>query len=489
MRKVIFTLFILPFLASAQTPSNLVPPSARIPELRTWIDAEEQSVTNGSAVTTVTDQAGVISGITVQGLVTLNISASGKKEFSFSGLDNSINLGQPAALDFVPGTNEFTIMGLMGTGVPNNGALISKGGASGVQYHIEVSNNKFWIRVGDNPSSNIFEQSNGLLNENMHFTLVASQNESKLYINGQLIETKGSGSIGTATHNEDILIGDTATWDWESADHIRNVGIFAKALSISEIQAIYNDIINPPVDTQAPTASILSLTGNTDTTVDLSWSGATDDTGVTGYKVFKNSVLEATLGNVNTYQVTGLTASTAYNFTVKAVDAAGNESSNSNVVSVTTAATSGGGTSSTIGFWDKSGTTVSISSISDNLAIGRSTVPTGYKLAVDGKIRSREVKVDNDNWADYVFLKEYKLPTLQEVEKHIKEKGHLINIPSAAIVKANGLELGEINRLLLEKIEELTLYTLEQEREIIKLKLLENRLISIENQLIKAHED
>lgn len=58
------------------------------------------------------------------------------------------------------------------------------------------------------------------------------------------------------------------------------------------------------------------------------------------------------------------------------------------------------------------------------------------------------------------------MPTLEEVEKHIQEKGHLINIPSAKEVEENGIQLGEMNKLLLEKIEELTLYTLEQEEKI-----------------------
>ena len=99
-----------------------------------------------------------------------------------------------------------------------------------------------------------------------------------------------------------------------------------------------------------------------------------------------------------------------------------------------------------------------------NLGIG-TTNPNGWKLAVNGKIRAKEIKVET-NWADYVFDEEYNLPTLLEVEKHIQEKGHLKNIPSAKEVEKNGIELGEMNKLLLEKIEELTLYTIEQEKKL-----------------------
>jgi hypothetical protein len=105
-----------------------------------------------------------------------------------------------------------------------------------------------------------------------------------------------------------------------------------------------------------------------------------------------------------------------------------------------------------------------------SVGIGTTTIPNNYKLAVAGKIIAEEVKVQLQSaWPDYVFKKTYKLPTLKEVEKHIKEKGHLPNIPSAKQVAENGIELGIMNKKLLEKIEELTLYTLQQEKKISEL--------------------
>ncbi|WP_417800662.1 hypothetical protein [Tenacibaculum sp.] len=107
-----------------------------------------------------------------------------------------------------------------------------------------------------------------------------------------------------------------------------------------------------------------------------------------------------------------------------------------------------------------------------NVGIGTTSIPTNYKLAIAGKTITEEVKVQlQSNWPDYVFSKEYQLTTLQEVEQHINKKGHLQNIPSAKeVAKDGGIELGEMNRKLLEKIEELTLYTIQQEKSINELK-------------------
>ncbi|MBC9795860.1 hypothetical protein [Sinomicrobium weinanense] len=91
------------------------------------------------------------------------------------------------------------------------------------------------------------------------------------------------------------------------------------------------------------------------------------------------------------------------------------------------------------------------------------TDSSNWKLAVNGNIRAKEVKVET-GWSDFVFEENYPLPTLEEVEQHIIKKGHLKDIPSAKEVEENGIFLGEMDAKLLQKIEELTLYIIKQQK-------------------------
>ncbi|SEK30314.1 hypothetical protein SAMN04487910_0202 [Aquimarina amphilecti] len=126
-----------------------------------------------------------------------------------------------------------------------------------------------------------------------------------------------------------------------------------------------------------------------------------------------------------------------------------------------------------------------------NVSIGTTLDDPDYALTVKGKMHVQEVKVDllGAIAPDYVFYKDYNLKTLEQVEAYINLEGHLPNIPSALEMEEEGVNLKEMNMKLLEKVEELTLYTIAQEKAIKEQKevnqKLENRLERLEKLLLK----
>jgi hypothetical protein len=97
-------------------------------------------------------------------------------------------------------------------------------------------------------------------------------------------------------------------------------------------------------------------------------------------------------------------------------------------------------------------------------------VETILQLESSGLLRARHIKVDTDVWPDYIFNDDYKLMHLGDVETFINQHKHLPNIPSQEEMIENGVDIGEMNVLLLEKIEQLMLYTIQQQKEIDELK-------------------
>jgi len=105
-----------------------------------------------------------------------------------------------------------------------------------------------------------------------------------------------------------------------------------------------------------------------------------------------------------------------------------------------------------------------------NVGIGTTSTAGEYRLSVKGAIRAQKIKVTQSDWADFVFDPSYKLPSLQEIEQYINTNKHLPDVPSAEEVKKDGIDLGEMNKILLQKVEELTLHLIEQQKELRAMK-------------------
>ncbi|MBK8846907.1 MAG: hypothetical protein IPO27_10325 [Bacteroidetes bacterium] len=118
-------------------------------------------------------------------------------------------------------------------------------------------------------------------------------------------------------------------------------------------------------------------------------------------------------------------------------------------------------------YFNHSGGNIAMCSGGGQVTIGTATPASGYLLSVDGKVMAEEIRVElSGNWPDYVFGKDYNLPSIEEVEKTISEKGHLPNMPSAKEVETTGgFQVGEMQTKLLEKVEELTLYIIQLKKE------------------------
>ena len=124
-----------------------------------------------------------------------------------------------------------------------------------------------------------------------------------------------------------------------------------------------------------------------------------------------------------------------------------------------------------VGFYGiGSGWALGINVVSGNVGIG--TLNPTYKLSVNGNIRSKEVVVET-GWADYVFHNNYRLMPIDQLEQFIKQNNHLPNIPSAKEIEEKGLKLADTQKRMMEKIEELMLYVIEQHKRI---EILEKKL-------------
>jgi chitodextrinase len=247
------------------------------------------------------------------------------------------------------------------------GAITTAGAEINVEALSSVARNlNFRFTVRDNRIGGSANNSDDVLiavNAIAGPFLLTSPNTAVSYVGGssQTItwNVAGTTANGINCANVDILLSTNGGTNWTTilagtpndgshAVVIPNTPNTTCRIMVKGSNHIFFDVSNTnftitagvAADTTAPTAPTLVASGTTQTTTNLSWSGATDAVGVTGYDVFKGATLLTTTSST-TFAVTGLTSSTNYTFSVKAKDAAGNSSVSSNVVSVTTSAPAG----------------------------------------------------------------------------------------------------------------------------------------------------
>ena len=234
---------------------------------------------------------------------------------------------------------------------------------------------------------------------------VTSPNTAVSYVGGssQTITwaVAGTTANGVNCAKVDILISTNGGTSWSTllaatpndgtqAVTIPNTAGTTNRIMVKGTNHVFFDVSNTnftitagSTDTVAPTAPTLAASGTTQTTTNLSWSGATDNIAVTGYDVFRNGALIGSTTTATTFAVTGLTTSTAYTFNVRAKDAAGNVSLDSNSVTVTTLTPDT--TAPTAPTLSASGTTSTTTNLSwtgasDNVAV------TGYDVLRNGAL-------------------------------------------------------------------------------------------------------
>lgn len=285
--------------------------------------------------------------------------------------------------------------------------------------------------------------------------------------------TGSTGNNSTLFAVNGLLPGSNYVFHVTAQDAAGNVSLASDTIHTATLPII--------PDTTAPTVPTnLAAINISTTSLTLTWTASSDNTGVTGYTVYRDSILTGSTDGISTqYIVTGLTASTSYSFFVTASDSSGNVSPGSTALQVSTSDpaqiitwTSGNSNLSTVN-WQSN----------DLFAaghVGLGTTPSqNFRLSVNGNIRAKEITVET-GWADFVFDPDYDLDSIEEVEAFIQKNGHLKDIPSAAHVEQHGVGLAEMNKKLLQKIEEMTLYIIqsskrmnELEQQLNELKLLQ----------------
>ncbi|GEM_PF-6113247 len=220
--------------------------------------------------------------------------------------------------------------------------IIAKGTAANSQYYIREQAGgavRFFITAGGSGAT--LTTAAGVITANTwyHIAGVYNGTDLRIYVNGALVGGPLSKTGNMVDNGLGVAIGGHTDAALPLGGIIDDTRIYNRALTLSEIQTDLNSPLGGGAgDAQAPTTPTgLSATTISQTQINLSWTASTDNVGVTGYRIFRNSVQVATTTGAGvTYNDTGLTASTTYTYTVAAHDAAGNVSPQSSSATTTT---------------------------------------------------------------------------------------------------------------------------------------------------------
>jgi chitodextrinase len=221
--------------------------------------------------------------------------------------------------------------------IPNTAGTLNRIMVKGTNHiFFDVSNTNFTITAGSSdtvaPSAPTTLAAAGTTQTTTNLSWTASTDN--VAVTGYDVY-QGATLKATVTGTTYAITGLTAstayTFSVKAKDAAGNISVSSNVVNVTTLA--------PVADTTAPTApTTLVASGTTTTSTNLSWTASTDNVGVTGYDVYQGATLKATV-TTTTYSLTGLTAATAYTFSIKAKDAAGNISASSNVVNVTTTST------------------------------------------------------------------------------------------------------------------------------------------------------
>jgi hypothetical protein len=346
--------------------------------------------------------------------------------------------------------NEGTIPSYNYIGTNDDVSLIFK---TNFQERMQITNDGR-IGIGGYPEENIKEE---IFNNSLYTTLKL---ENTIPSNSEFLETKVLDAHHNGEQNGNRIAGKFVS-DGGDLTLGRNIGISTYATTSAE----------PGIALYAETQGFGAVAGQ---------FKATGAGGIAAH--FDNGVVivDERLGiNTSPVNTTLLDINNNYKSSAAKIVTDYNSSSNLKGIDVSVKNPGQGGVTGLYIDADDSPSDFAIIADGNNafngiVSIGTMDPAAGYKLNVDGKIIAEELRIQNSTaWPDYVFETDYSLQPLDKVSEFIRENKHLPEVPSAKDIEQNGIIVGEMQATLLKKIEELTLYIIEQDKRISQ---LENRL-------------